>query len=63
MSKPIDIFYLCDGDACKEYDICSIYCEHTADIVHACHEGDLDGRLFKYVDRGDRIGFFEVVKQ
>lgn len=57
MNKPIDLLYLCDGKACKK---CSDFCLHTKDEKHAIHKEDLDGKLFEYVDSGNRIGLFEV---
>lgn len=57
---PIDILYLCDNAACSGLKTCeSGLCSHTHDINHAINKDDLDGRLFEYVDFGDRIGFFE----
>lgn len=59
-SVPIDILYLCDHTACSELKACEAdLCYHTNDINHAINKDDLDGRLFEYVDCGDRIGFFE----
>lgn len=60
MSKPIDIFYLCDKHICESCSAPLDLCKHTDNIEHAFHKDDLDERLFKYVYRGDRIGFFEV---
>lgn len=58
-SKQIDIFYLCDREACAVSCDPDCVCIHTSNIEHAVNKDDLDGRLFEYVDRGDRIGFFE----
>lgn len=59
-SVPIDILYLCDFKACSKLKSCEAgLCYHTNDINHAVNKDDLDGRLFEYVDSGDRIGFFE----
>lgn len=57
---PIDILYLCDFTACSKAKTCEVcLCYHTNNINHAINKDDLDGRLFEYVDRGDRIAFFE----
>lgn len=58
MSKPIDILYICDKKACEnchEED-----CMHTSNLEHAIHKDCMNGRIFKYVNAGNRIGFFEV---
>ena len=58
-SIPIDILYLCDFTSCSRSCDGNGPCIHTNNINHAINKDDLDGRLFEYVDRGDRIGFFE----
>lgn len=52
----IDILYICDRKKCE---LCHDECKYTIDASHAVHKGALNGRLFEYIDTGDRIGFFE----
>ena len=58
-SKPIDILYICGREACMVSCDPDCVCIHTSKIEHAVNKDDLDGRLFEYIDRGDRIAFFE----
>ena len=60
--EQIDILYLCDGKQCYDGPCRNGDCEHTHDINHALHKDNLEGRLFKYMEKGTggRIGFFEV---
>lgn len=53
----VDIFYICDRKACE---ICNRECNHTSDIEHAVNRLSLHGRLFRYLDRGDCKGLFEM---
>ena len=50
-----DILYICDRKACEN---CYEECKHTNDIEHAVNRYCFNGRMFQFVEGGNRTGFF-----